>query len=348
MPDTNNTPLTSPLTDSNLEPLLGEVQNVQNNYSYVTGGPNQSLINQLNQQSKQKAQQYKQNRADASNMYGQLTQTVDQGINAVQQGYGQAITQGRESALGATSALGNQLQQQVAQRQKTANELGMGQQVAATPFQTANRTNDAMANILQTNTNWTGLLNAQQQAAKQQGVDTKTALGQSKNQTMLALQQALQQGQGNIANQIAAEQGKVGTTQLTPMGDILMGGLKTKIQGYMNPAANSGIQRIQTAVAGFNADPGLAASIALPGQSGRPDDFVNPETGESGPQAWYDYYYNQVAQAVSANKWNAGGLLDPKLQRFADAVGIRPGFLTNSVGAINNSQPSSSYTPGTY
>jgi hypothetical protein len=329
-------PGTTPLNDSNLEKTVGEFNQIQNDYSYVTGGPNQGLINSLNQQSQAKAQQYKQNRADASNMYGQLTQTVDQGINVVQKGYQQAINESQQNSLGAASTLGAQLQQQVGQRQRAANELGMGSQVAAMPNQTVDRGNALMSNILNTGQNWQGLLSAQKQAAQQQGVDTKTALGQSKNQTMLALQQALQQGQGNIANQIAQEKAKVGTRQLNPLGTVLANAVGQKIAGYVNPAANSGVEKLNSAILAFNSDPGLAASIALPGQTGRPDDFVDPDTGAKGPQAWYNYFHNQVTAAYSNNQWGTGGLLDPALQRFADATGMKPGFFTNSLGEINN------------
>lgn len=324
MADQNPSPLTTPTSDANLEQAVGEYGNIMNNYSYVTGGPNQGLIDALTQQSKQKAQQYKQNRADAANMYGQLTQTVDEGIQTVQRGYNTAIQESSQSALGATSALGNQLQQQVAQRQKTANELGIGKQSAMTPYESDVRGNEAMANIMASNQNWTNLLRSQQQAAQQQGVDTKTALGQSKNLTMMALKEALEAGQGNIAAQIAAERGKVGTPQLTPLGDILMGGLKTKLQGIMNPPENTGAKNLRTGINAVMTDPTINTM------------FGNPDLSSVEKQTeWYNSFVNQLQTAYSNEGWKNGTRLGAQLQLFAELFGLPAPYIQDVQGVTN-------------
>jgi hypothetical protein len=333
MADQNpQSPLTGQLSDPNLDPAINETQGIIDKYSYVTGGPNQSLINALTEQSKQKVQQYKQNRADASNMYGQLTQTVDQGINVVQQGYNQAIQESSQNALGATSALGNQLQQQVAQRQAAANELGIGRQAAPVNYESDARMNDAMAGILASNQNWNNLLRAQQQGARQQGVDTKTALGQSKNQTMLALQQALQAGQGSIANQIAAERGKAGTVEMSPMGKILLGRMTTK--------PNTNVVNMNSALAAFENDPMLAA-VGL----GKPSQFQDPENPQNvGPVAWQNYYMGELQKAYSNDAYKAGTPIGAQLQTFAKIYGLPAPYIQNAQGVM----PNSSYSPVDY
>lgn len=320
-----------PLNNSNLEATVGEAQNVIDNYSFVTGGPNQSLINSLNQQSKQKASQYKQNRADASNMYGQLTQTVDKGAKEVQQSYKQNIQESGASATGAASALGNLLQQQVAQRQKSATELGMAPELAGINYESDTRGNAAIGDILGSQQNWEGLLRAQQSLAKQQGVDTKTALGQSKNQTLLALQQALQQGQGNIANQIATERGKQGSQQMTPLGSILLGGIGSKIQGLMNPT-NTGAETLSSGLNFFENDPTLVDAMG----GTKPSQFVNPDTGEAGPNAFYNFYLSKLQQAYSDSAWKAGAPLAPELDRFAAVFKLPRTMITNASGVFNN------------
>lgn len=331
--------LGAPLNNNNLEATVGEAQNVINNYSTVTGGPNQSLINSLTQQSKQKAAQYKQNRADASNMYGQLTQTVDKGAREVQQGYQKNIQESGASAKGAVSALGSILQQQAEQRQRSANELGVGKQAAGINFESETRGNEAAANILGSQQNWENLLRSQQLSAKRQGADTKTALGQSKNQTMLALQQALQQGQGNIANQIASERGKQGTQQMTPLGSILLGGIGSKIQGLMNPS-NTGAEKLDTGLRFFENDPMLVDAMG-----GRPSEFVTPVDPENpnaprerGPNAFYNYYLGELQKAFSNDAIKAGAPLPPQLQRFATVFGLPTPYTTNAAGVydINN------------
>jgi hypothetical protein len=326
----------APLNNNNLEATVGEAQNVIDNYSFVTGGPNQSVINSLVQQSKQKANQYKQNRADASNMYGQLTQTVDKGAKEIQQSYKQNIEQSGESASKAVSALGNVLQQQVQQRQRAANELGMAPELAGINYESDTRGNAAMGNILGSQQNWEGLLRAQQLSAKQQGMDTKTALGQSRNETMLALQQALQQGQGNIANQIAAERGKQGTQQMTPLGSILLGGIGSKIQGLMNPS-NTGAERLSSGINFFENDP-----LLIDAMGGRPSEFVTPVDPENpdapisaGPNAFYNYWLGELQKSMSNDAIKAGAPLPPQLQRFADVFGLPTKYTTNASGVFN-------------
>jgi len=334
MADQNNS-LTNLVDNATIDPLAQTYQAIEDKYSYVTGGPNQSLINSLNQQSQAKAQQYKQNRADASNMYGQLTQTVDQGINVIQKGYKQAINESQQNTLGASSALGDQLQRQVAQRQNTANNLGMGSQVAAMGNPTIDRGNELMANILGSGQNWQNLLRSQQQAAKRQGIDTKTALGQSKNQTMIALQQALQQGQGNIANQIAQEQSKVGTKQITPLGQVYLNALGTKMNTAMNPT-NTGADRFSTGINAFENNPQLIA-MGL----GKPSEFVNPDTGESyadpntAAAAWQLYWTSRLNQAYSNDSIKAGKPLDPALVAFGQVFGMQTPYITNSGGILD-------------
>lgn len=326
----------APLNSGNLENTVAEAQNVIDNYSFVTGGPDQGLINSLTQQSKQKASQYKQNRADAANMYGQLTQTVDKGAREVQQGYRQNIKQSGESAKGAMSALSDVLQQQVQQRQKAANELGVGKQALPMSFESDTRGNAALGDIANTQQNWENLLRAQQLNTKQQGMDTKTALGQSKNQTMLALQQALQQGQGNIANQIASERGKQGSQQMTPLGSILLGGIGSKIQGIMNPS-NTGAERLTSGINFFENDPMLVDAMG-----GRPSEFVTPVDPENpnaprqrGPNAFYNYYLGELQKAMSNDAIQAGAPLPPQLQRFADVFGLPTPYTTNASGVFN-------------
>lgn len=322
----------APLNSGNLENTVAEAQNVIDNYSFVTGGPNQSLINSLNQQSKQKASQYKQNRADASNMYGQLTQTVDKGAREVQRGYEQNIKESGASATGATSALGNILQQQVEQRQKAANELGIGKQALPMSFESDTRGNAALGDIASTQQNWENLLRSQQLNTKQQGMDTKTALGQSKNQTMLALQQALQQGQGNIANQIAAERGKQGSQQMTPLGSILLGGIGSKIQGIMNPT-NAGAETLSSGLNFFENDPTLVDAMG----GVKPSQFVNPDTSEAGPNAFYNFYLSKLQQAYSNEAWQNGAPLAPELDRFAAIFKLPRTMITNAAGVYGSS-----------
>lgn len=321
-----------------LQQAAQEAEYITQNYSYVTGGPNQMLINSLAQQSKQKAVQYKQNRADAENMYGQLTQTVDEGIRTVQQGYGKAIQESTQSSSAAASALGQLLERQALQRQRTADELGIGKQSAMTPYESDVRGNQAVGNILGSGENWANLLRAQQQSAQQQGVDTKTALKQSKNQTMMALRQALQAGQGNIATQIAMEQSKTGTPQLTPEGDIYMSVLKNKISSLVNPPKNTGAQRITSGLQSVMSDPYINAAF------GNIDlkNYKDPENPKNtGPVGWYNRMLTDLQRAYSDDAWAAGTPLPPQLQTFAELFGLPAPYIRNVQGVTG--QPYNPY-----
>lgn len=330
MPEPENTSLryteqnapkpTQPITPE--EAAISAYNDVYKDYSYVTGGPNQNLISSLTQQSKQKAQQYKQNRADAENMFGQLTQTVDEGIQTVQQGYTKAIQESSQSATGAATNLGNVLQQQVAQRQKTANELGIGKQSAMTPYESDVRGNEAIGNILASNENWANLLRAQQQGAQQQAADTRTALGQSRNQVMMGLKQALQAGQGNIAAQIAAERSRPVTTELTPLGKVYEGAVTTKLKEMMNPTQNAAAKNYRSAINSIQTDPNISTVF------GNVDlqNWSNPETGEAGPEAWHAAMYKQLQNARVM-----GQPLDAQLQMFATLFGYPTSYITNII-----------------
>lgn len=320
----------APLNSGNLESTVAEAQNVIDNYSFVTGGPNQSLINSLNQQSRQRASQYRQNRADAANMYGQLTQTVDRGAREVQESYDENIEQSGRRATGAMSALSGVLQQQVEQRQRAANELGIGKQGLPMNFESDTRGNAALGDIANTQQNWENLLRSQKLNTKQQAIDTKTALGQSRTQTMLALQQALQQGQGNISSQIAAERGKRGTQQMSPLGSILLGGIGSKIQGLMNPT-NTGAETLSSGLNFFENDPTLVDAMG----GVKPSQFVNPTTGETGPNAFYNFYLGKLQQAYSNEAWQSGSPLAPELDRFAAVFKLPRTMITNASGVFN-------------
>lgn len=330
MPDPQDTSIryteqNSPTPQPQMSPeeqAISAYNDVYKNYSYVTGGPNQSLISALTEQSKQKAQQYKQNRADAENMYGQLTQTVDEGIRTVQQGYTKAIQESSQGALGAATNLGNVLQQQATQRQRTANELGIGKQSAMTPYESDVRGNEAIGNILASGENWANLLRAQQQGAQQQAVDTRTALGQSRNQTMMALKQALEAGQGNIAAQIASERSRPVTTELTPLGKVYEGAVTTKLKEMMNPAQNTAAKNYRSAINAIQTDPNISTVF------GNVDlqTWTNPETKETGPEAWHASMYKELQNARVM-----GRPLDAQLQMFATLFGYPTSYITNII-----------------
>ena len=287
---------------------------VQNNpqFSYLTGGPNQALINQLTQLSKQKLELYKNNRADAENMYGQLTATVGGFGTEMAAGYDTAIANTNQQGQASQQALSQELANQAARRSAGFKELGIEREGALTNFGSDTALNEAMGNILSSSNSWASLLGSQKQGASERNKNLQTALGSTLNQTVLGMKQQYDAAKEAYDSQIASEKSKTATRKLNELGKMFSSGALAKLKDYTFGSSNTtGTTAVEKKLAGWNAVPSAK--------------YGSPATYPGGPTAWYN---NMIAAAQAAYSKNEGAKkgvgVDPELIRFAQDFGLGP------------------------
>ena len=291
------------------------------NYSYVTGGPNQALINQLNQTKERKLSQYKTNRADAETIYGELTTDVAADTTALVKDYTTAITDTGTRATDAKSALSKELAAQQTRRDTAAKELGIEREMALTPFASDTSLNDSMSRVLQSGQSWQALLESQKLGAQERGTALGTATKNTKNKTVLAMKQAYDQAKEQLNQQIAAERSKTGTRKLTEIGQMLSKGYLGQLKDYTfgggkeNPLITKENQNFDY----FVQNKGLLG---------------DPTKAPGGAQKWYADNYAKLMKEYNAGKLSVGKGLSPELQKFADVFGLKATTYPYATGVV--------------
>lgn len=288
---------------------------VQNNpqFTYLTGGPNQALINQLTQLSKQKLELYKNNRADAENMYGQLTSKVEGFGTELGTGYDTAIANTNQQGQASQQALSQELANQAARRSSAFKELGIEREGALTNFGSDTALNEAMGNILSSSNSWASLLGSQKQGASERNKNLQTALGNTLNQTVLGMKQQYDAVKEAYDSQIASEKSKTATRKLNELGKMFSSGTLAKLKDYTfgTSGSSTGSTAIEKKLAGWNAIPSAK--------------YGSPGTYAGGPTAWYNDMVARAQAAYSANDQAKKGVgVDPELIRFAQDFGLGP------------------------
>lgn len=312
-------------------------------YSYLSGGPNMALINQLTQQKKDKAKLYKKNRADVENMYGQLTSDVEVDNAALQQSYDTGIQQTGERAQGLVSGLSAELAAQNDRRAQSAKELGLENEMALGDYQSTGALNDAMGTLLGQSQNWQGLLSSQKQTAMQQGQNVETGVGNTRNQITTGMKQTLDAVNDNINNAIRSERSRVAVRKLTDEGKLLMGIQTEKLKGILKneaglskPEVNKFIKQREEVSGYLNSMPSkIYQSPATFNGKG-----VNGKTYSPGEVGYHAQMRDAYMAAVRASDNLQGQPMDQYVAEWARVTGFTPGMITgdftNQYGAPNS------------
>ena len=303
--------------------LLAQRNNINDQYSYVTGGPNLALIRQLGQQNKALLQQYKSNRADAESMYGQLSQDVESMGADVQAGYQGAIDASGQRAQDYVGTLSAEQKAQEDRRAKALAELGIAPEGTLADYQSTKELNRVMGDVLAQNIDWTGLLGSQKGSAAESTQNLKTSVGENLRQTVLGMKAAKQAATNNILSQIAAEKAKTGTRQLTDIGQMWMDKNTAALQGIINPPApevNKYQAQLETQIQGFEGIKNPAGA---------------PSAHKDGPMGWYQDMYQRAVDAYSQSKMGVGKPVDATIALFvktffgspANLTTVQPGYM---------------------
>lgn len=292
--------------------ILSRYNEVQSdpNYSYVTGGPNQALINQLTQTKQRKLSQYKTNRADAENIYGELSSDSQEATTELLGGYDTAIKDTGTRATQAGTALSTELGAQEDRRTAAAKELGIEREMALTDFGSTKSLNDAMGNILASSNSWQSLLSGQKLGAQERGSDLNTAIGSEKNQTVLSMKQAYDAAKEQLNQQLMAERSKTATRKLTDVGKMLSQGLLGQLKDYTfgGGTKNPLIEKENQNFDYFVQNPGLLG---------------NPTAYPGGAQKWYADNYAKLMKEYNNGRLSVAKGMPSNLQRFADVFGLK-------------------------
>jgi hypothetical protein len=291
------------------EDILARYYQAQNDpaLSYLTGGPNLGLINQLKADSARRLELYKTNRADAENLYGQLTGKVEQLGTQMGQGYSGAITGSQERQTTEQTRMSDQLAAQEQRRAAAAQELGVGAENVATDYGSRERANEAMNMLGQSSTSWQNLLSSMQQSAAERNANMQTAIGGDKLQTVLGMKQQYDAIADQIAQQIAAERSKTATRKLNELGKMMT-------QGYLGQLKDltfgDGTSTNKFMQADKTANDYLAQVLG-----------TNPYEYPGGPNAFKAAQFRRLVGKYGAGKMNAGTKLAPADNAIMEAYG---------------------------
>lgn len=148
---------------------------------YWTGGSagNGAIIRQMLAQvdaaQAAAAERYAQNKANYSNMYGQLTQKIDDYTPVIQQAFDEQIAGNQSRGEGNAAAVEEELARQVARRQASAEARGVSSAEAGLDYGSDEVLGESAANIRDTATNWGGLLAANRENSSERNRDLSSA-----------------------------------------------------------------------------------------------------------------------------------------------------------------------------
>ena len=288
----------------------------------MSGGPNQALIADLMAKSKAKTRLYKENRADAENMYGQLSSDVEGYGTNVQAGYQGAIDSSGKRATAYQGALANELSAQEQRRSNAFKELGIEKEGALTDFGSTSSLNQAMGDILGDSNSWQALLSSRKEGANERNKDLLAAVGNQNVQTQLGMKEAYDYAKDAYDTQISNERSKTATKKLNELGKMMTTGIMGQLKDYTFGGSSTGNTAIEKKVANWNSVPG---SILAP-----------PNKYPGGPAAWYQKMSELAQKAYSNDAWKKGQGIAPDLARFAVDFGLLPAFGVDYAAGYGN------------
>lgn len=303
-------------TGNTAEDILARYYEAQNNpeLSYLTGGPNLAFIRDLQQQSAAKLKQYQANRADAENMYGQLTGKIEKLGTQINEGYTSAIGSSGARANEAQTRMSDQLALQEQRRAAAAAELGVGAENVTTDYQSRGRATDAMNALAQQSDSWRNLLSTMQQNAAERNANMGAAAKYSGTQAVLGLKQQYDAIADAIAQQIASERSKTPTRKLNELGKMLSKGYLKQLEdltfggGEGEYSKNPLIRNDQQAIEYLQANKAV---------TGDPMTYRGPSG--TGPEAYKTDMFKEIQGYYDRGQIKSGKQLPRKLQTIMEA-----------------------------
>lgn len=338
---------TAQAVSQGLADYAGAKNAIYGQYSYLTGGPNWGLINQLRGQDKAAQKRYKTNRADVENMYGELTSDVKADTEALGQSYDTGMTESANRAQGIVTGLSGELAAQDQRRNAVAQSLGIGKEAALTDFGSTTALNEAMGTVLGQNQNWQGFLQSQKGTALQQGANIAAGVTNTQNQMTTEMKKEYDRVHDYYTNAINNEKSKQAVRKLTEEGKMLLGMEKSRLKqvltenyGLSTASANKFVKAEQDLTGYFDTIP------SQKWQSPSTFNGVDPTTGNktwaATPQGWHEMMRANYIREVQSAKGLQGGAQNGYLLNYAEKAGLSPGdVLANTSG---QQTPATSYT----
>lgn len=284
-----------------LDQLIGQMYE-------TSGGPDYAAIRQLEAQRAAAQKNYKTNRADAQNMYGMLSQDIQDSSEKLQGAYTGAIGETTAMAEKRQTGLSEEQKRQQANRERAAAELGIAPESIQTSYASDQALNEGMSDVAASAGSWENLLRAQQGSALERAGQMSTAVGNTRNQTILGMKALLDQQQAQLNAAIAAEKSKTPTQKLTSLGKLL--------QNSIND------QTLREAQTQFPEIFGAAEQVLTSGQKAQQE--IMTEWGLTLPQyntlkdsAWQKY------QARAAGNRSEATLLSQQEAAILNSLGYR-------------------------
>lgn len=195
------------------------LQNVLDQMYRTVGGPNQAMIAQYQAQKDQLQKNYSQNKADANNLYGELSSDIETYGAGLQQRYQTNIDEMGAAQTARQDEIAGLQSQRDADRARVAASLGIGAEDVQTPQSTALQEIGAVSSAAASN--WENLFRANKLLADAStGRQIAGAEGTKANQLM-AMKRYLDAQNAAIDSQIAMERMKTPTQELTEFGKYI-------------------------------------------------------------------------------------------------------------------------------
>lgn len=195
-----------------LEELLGQM--------YTTsGGPNAALIAQYNAQKKQLQENYSQNKADANNLYGQLSSDIETYGAGLQERYTTDIEGMATTEAERQQGLADLQSQRDADRARVAASLGIGAEDVQTPQSSALQEIAGLSSAAASN--WQNLFQANKLFADASTGRQVAGAGATKANQLTAMKRFLDAQTAAIDAEIATERMRPVTQELTDVGKAL-------------------------------------------------------------------------------------------------------------------------------
>ena len=185
----------------------------------TVGGPNAAMIAQYNAQKQQLQQNYSQNKADANNLYGQLSTDIETYGAGLQQRYTTSIDEMGAAQTARQGEIAGLQSQRDADRARVAASLGIGVEDAQTPQSTALQEIAGLSSAAAGN--WENLFKANKLLADASTGRQVAGAKATQADQLTAMKRFLDAQSMAIDSQIAMERMRPVTQELTDVGKPL-------------------------------------------------------------------------------------------------------------------------------
>ena len=313
------TPRVKDLVPEELDPINQfnqDYMSLINNPLYweTKGGPNQSAIAALSAQKAAATTNYEQNKADVSNLYGQLTQDMTTYGADLQTRYDTTISDTETGQSNYQTELQQRQAKQDETRATAASELGLAieslQSAPSTVLDQIAQQSQAASN------NWTNLLKANK--LFEEGSTSRQIAGADYNKisTLTGLKNYLDQTYAQIDAQLQAERSKSPTRQLNDLGQAQQAGMFDVLDRIWNPE--------DADIPLYSENPIIARMQQAFESEGRSMD-------NAADMEWYSNTYESIVNKINNAGAGTSPGLNPEEKRFMEAFDLS----TSGLGIID-------------